>query len=108
MIRKESTMPLSPLIRPIALTALLGLPFVVHAQPAGAPVESTVAAEPPVDRRLSLNEASRAEIAAIKGVSKKLAEAIVAARPFASTADLLAVKGMGPKLLEKIRTLVRL
>ena len=35
-------------------------------------------------------------------------EAIVAARPFASTADLLAVKGMGPKLLEKIRTLVRL
>ena len=62
----------------------------------------------PADRRLSLNTASRAEIAAIKGVSKKLAEAIVAARPFASMADLLAVKGMGPKLLEKIRTLVRL
>ncbi len=83
----------------------------VVAQAAAAPEPKVAAKAPaaaPVDRRLSLNEASRAEIAAIKGVSKKLAEAIVAARPFASTADLLAVKGMGPKLLEKIRTLVRL
>ena len=80
----------------------------VQAQADNVITVNFAAAEPPADRRLSLNEASRAEIAAIKGVSKKLAEAIVAARPFASTADLLAVKGMGPKLLEKIRTLVRL
>lgn len=83
----------------------------VVAQAAAVPEPKAAAkasAAAPADRRLSLNEASRAEIAAIKGVSKKLAEAIVAARPLASTADLLAVKGMGPKLLEKIRTLVRL
>lgn len=83
----------------------------VVAQAAAAPEPKAAAKAPaaaPADRRLSLNEASRAEIAAIKGVSKKLAEAIVAARPLASMADLLAVKGMGPKLLEKIRTLVRL
>jgi len=81
------------------------------AQPAVTPEPKTAAKAPAAaaaDARLSLNEASRAEIAAIKGVSKKLAEALVAARPFASTAELLAVKGMGPKLLEKIRTLVRL
>ena len=75
---------------------------------AAAEPRAEAVAQPAADPRLSLNEASRAEIAAIKGVSKKLAEAIVAARPLASTADLLAVKGMGPKLLEKIRTLVRL
>lgn len=65
-------------------------------------------ASPVVDARLSLNEASPAEIAAIKGVSTKLADAIVAARPFISVDALLAVKGMGPKLLDKLRPLVRL
>lgn len=62
----------------------------------------------PVDGRISINTASHAEIAGIKGVSKKLAESIVAARPFDSVDALLAVKGVGPKLLSTLRPLIRL
>lgn len=52
---------------------------------------------------VSLNNASAADIVAVKGISKKLAENIVAARPFESMEELLSVKGIGPKLLQKIR-----
>jgi DNA uptake protein ComE-like DNA-binding protein len=57
---------------------------------------------------VALNKASRKEIAAIKGISRKLAEEIVSARPFKSLDDLLKVKGMGPKLLNKVRNLIKL
>ncbi len=60
------------------------------------------------DNLLPINEASVKEIAAIKGVSKKLAENISAERPFSSFDALLNVKGMGPKLLEKIRIFIKL
>lgn len=78
----------------------------VHA--AAATQAAPVAKAAVVDRRISINGASRAELAAIKGVSKKLADSIVGARPFISVDALLAVKGMGPKLLDKLRPLVRL
>lgn len=52
---------------------------------------------------VSLNRASASEIGAIKGMSDKLARAIVAARPFRKLDDVLEVKGMGAKLLDKIR-----
>ncbi len=58
--------------------------------------------------RLPINAASVNDIAAIKGVSKKLAENISAERPFTSFDALLKVKGMGPKLLEKIRNFIEL
>ena len=57
---------------------------------------------------VSLNQASRKEIASIKGISRKLAEDIVSARPFKSLDELLKVKGMGPKLLQKVRELIHL
>jgi len=60
------------------------------------------------DKLLSINEASVKEIAAIKGVSRKLAENISAERPFGSFDALLKVKGMGPKMLEKIRNFIKL
>lgn len=53
--------------------------------------------------KLAINTTSAAEIGALKGVSKPLAQAIVAARPYHSLDDLLRVKGMGPKLLERLR-----
>ena len=52
--------------------------------------------------KLDWNTASEAEIAALKGVSSKLAAAIVAARPFTGLDQVLAVKGMGKKLLDKL------
>ncbi len=52
---------------------------------------------------VALNSASVAEIAALKGVSKKLAEAIVAARPFKKLDDVVGVKGLGIKLFDKLK-----
>jgi competence ComEA-like helix-hairpin-helix protein len=57
----------------------------------------------PENHRLSCNSSTETELAKGKGISAKLARAIVDGRPFASFDDLLKVKGMGPKLLEKLR-----
>lgn len=56
---------------------------------------------------VSVNRASEAELAAVKGMPKTVAKAIVADRPYAELDDLLRVKGMGPKLLEKLRALLQ-
>jgi len=65
---------------------------------AGKPAEKT--------GPVSVNTASAAELAAVKGISKALAEAIVAARPYARLDDLLRAKGIGAKLLEKVGKLL--
>lgn len=52
---------------------------------------------------VSVNRASEADLAALKGMPKPVAKAIVAGRPYAALDDLLRVKGMGSKLLEKLR-----
>ena len=52
---------------------------------------------------VSVNKASAAELAVVKGLSTKQAEAIVAARPYKSINDVVKAKGMGAKLLEKVR-----
>lgn len=57
---------------------------------------------------VNVNTASAAELAAVKGVSKAVAEAIVAARPYARLDDLLRAKGIGAKLLEKLGKLLKI
>lgn len=57
---------------------------------------------------VSVNAASAAELGAVKGVSKTLAAAIVAGRPYKALDDLLEVKGMGKKLLERLRADLKL
>jgi competence ComEA-like helix-hairpin-helix protein len=76
----------------------------VPAMPAAAAKQ----VKPSVSGKVALNKASRKEIASIKGISRKLAEDIVSARPFKSLDDLLKVKGMGPKLLHKVRDLIHI
>ncbi len=51
---------------------------------------------------VSINTADVETLAAVKGMSAKLAAAIVAGRPYATLAEVLRVKGMGEKLLAKI------
>ncbi len=53
--------------------------------------------------KLCVNSAPEKELAAIKGLSKKVAKAIVEARPFTSLDELHKVKGLGKKTLEKLR-----
>ena len=62
--------------------------------------KAAVAAEPV---RVSINRATAAELAAVKGLGRSVAAAIVAARPYASLEEVVRAKGMGPKLLEKLR-----
>ena len=64
--------------------------------------------KPAAAEGVSLNQASVKEIAGVKGISRKLAENIVAKRPFESPDELLKVKGMGAKLLEKVRPFITL
>ncbi len=90
-------------------------------QPAAEPVKSAAAkpaatkraskkpaAAKPATATLSINTASAAELAAVKGLPKAAAAAIVAARPFKRLDDLLAVKGIGEKLLDKLKCVLAL
>jgi len=60
-------------------------------------------AEPAAPLQVSINTASEAELAAIKGLSKTVAKAIIAGRPYASVDALEGVKGLGKKTLDKLR-----
>jgi len=59
-------------------------------------------------KSVSVNTASIEELAAVKGLSTKLAEGIVKQRPFASLDDLRRVKGLSAKTLAKVRAGLKL
>ena len=60
------------------------------------------------EKRVSVNSATAQELAAVKGLSEKLAERIVKNRPFASLEDLHQVKGLRTKLLAKVSDRLKL
>jgi hypothetical protein len=72
------------------------------------PNPATPAPNAPESRSVSINEASPAELAAVKGLPVKVADAIVRRRPFSSLDELLKIKGMGVKLLARLRARLRL
>lgn len=91
-------------------------PAPVVAQPAAvppviaAPAKAPVAAAKPVakDAVVSVNTATKEELIAIKGLPEKVADGIVAKRPFKSLDEVQKVKGMGAKLLAKLRSKLKL
>lgn len=84
----------------------------VETKPAGKPKaakkEATPAQAEVVAPGVSINSASKAELAAVKGISKSVADAIIAARPYATLDELIRAKGLGPKMLEKISSSLKL
>lgn len=54
----------------------------------------------------NLNTATQTELEALPGVGKKMAEAIIAKRPFKSVEDLKEVKGVGDAKFAKLKELV--
>lgn len=75
-------------------------------KPAAKPAAKTEAKAQPMQAeaaQVSINTASEAELAAVKGLSKTVAKAIVAGRPYASVDALEGVKGLGKKTLDKLR-----
>ncbi len=95
-----------PLVAAVASAAVAPAPTASPAKPAAkkATKAPAVAAQAAT---VSVNAASVEELAALKGLSRAVAAAIVAGRPYASVADLLRVKGLGPKLLEKLGASLR-
>lgn len=77
---------------------------------AGKSATKKASASKPAEKTapVNVNTASAAELAAVKGISKAVAEAIVAARPYARLDDLLRAKGIGAKLLEKLGKLLKI
>ncbi|MCE1181254.1 MAG: helix-hairpin-helix domain-containing protein [Rhodocyclales bacterium] len=55
------------------------------------------------DKLVSINHASAAELAKVKGLNQRLAESIIAGRPWAKLEALVAVKGIGEKTLARLR-----
>jgi len=56
---------------------------------------------------VDLNQASFEELQTLPGISPKMAERIMANRPYHKVDDLLKVQGIGPKNLDRFRKLVR-
>ncbi len=72
------------------------------AMPVSAPATPAAKAAKETSQ-VSINEASSAELTALKGVGPSLASAIIAGRPYASLKDVSRVKGLGKKLFEKLQ-----
>lgn len=56
---------------------------------------------------VNLNDATAEELQTLPGIGAKLAERIIAHRPYQTVDDLLKVPGIGPKTLERFRDRVR-
>ena len=83
----------------------------VPAQEAVPPAPAVSPAQAPpdvVEAGVSVNSASVAELAAVKGLSLKIAEGIIKQRPFASLDQLREVKGLSKNHLKKVRALLKL
>jgi hypothetical protein len=81
-------------------------PEIAKAAAPVSPVRTT--ANAPTAVCVSVNTARVEELAAVKGLSTKLAEGIVKKRPFASLDDLRRVKGLGANILAKVRSSLKL
>jgi DNA uptake protein ComE-like DNA-binding protein len=106
-----------PVAQPVQIPApVAAKPAPVVAQPAAvppviaAPAKAPVAVAKPVakDAAVSVNSATKEELIAIKGLPEKVADGIVAKRPFKSLDEVQKVKGMGAKLLAKLRSKLKL
>jgi DNA uptake protein ComE-like DNA-binding protein len=80
---------------------------VKKAEVAAKPVKKAAPAKEAV-KQVSINKASEDELAALKGLPREVAKAIVAARPYASLDEVVKAKGMGLKKLAKLRDLLSL
>lgn len=74
---------------------------VVPAAPRSEPAQPPLAVK--ALPRLSISTASVEELARVKGLNLKLAQAIVRARPFGSVDDLTRIRGIGDKMVQKLR-----
>jgi len=70
--------------------------------------QSTPAANISEKGVVSVNSATKEELAAVKGLPARVIEGIVSKRPFKSLDELAKIKGMGAALLAKLRSKLKL
>ncbi|MDP3539954.1 MAG: helix-hairpin-helix domain-containing protein [Azonexus sp.] len=80
---------------------------VAEAKAAAKPVKKVASAKEAV-KLVSINKASEDELAALKGLPREVARAIIASRPYAALDEVVKAKGMGLKKLAKLRDLLAL
>ncbi|WP_432695497.1 helix-hairpin-helix domain-containing protein [Marinobacterium sp. YM272] len=74
------------------------------AKPAAQPAKTAKAQKEPAEKApVSINKAEVEELIGVKGLSPRLAKAIVSDRPYKSIDDLQKVRGLGAKLIAKLR-----
>lgn len=104
--------PAAPSVAPVKVEAPAqsGVATVKAEAPA-QPGVATVKAEAPAPGAralVSVQTGSVEELAAVNGLSFKIAKEIIKARPFSSLADLIRVRGLGQKTIDRIKHLVKL
>jgi DNA uptake protein ComE-like DNA-binding protein len=116
-VKPESAVQVVPVAKPKAKpaakpkAAVVAKPAVAAKAPVVEVKKPEVAAKPAKktaiakdsSKPVSINKASEDELAAIKGLPREVARAIVAARPYATLEDVCKAKGMGLKKLAKLR-----
>ncbi len=70
--------------------------------------QPAVAPSVPVKGLVSINSATKQELATVKGLPAKVVEGIVSKRPFKSLDELMKIKGMGARLFAKVRSKLKL
>lgn len=73
-----------------------------EAKPATRETSGAAASQNSGNLRININTASPRELQTLPGIGPKLAQAIVAARPFESVDELLDVPGIGPKTVSQL------
>jgi Helix-hairpin-helix motif len=99
-----------PPVSPVAEAAAVSRKTSASKSAPKGPTSPAVATPPPAPvamQTVSVNSATEEALAAIDGLSPRLARAIKKGRPFASLDDLRRVKGLTAGILEKIRSRLR-
>jgi hypothetical protein len=111
VVEKPSVPAVETAVAPAVASALAPVTATAPAQEAAQAAAPVSPASAPADasaKRVSVNAARVEELAAVNGLSTKLAQGIVKKRPFASLDELRRVKGLGAKLLAKVRSSLKL
>jgi competence protein ComEA len=110
MKKGEATMEKLRIVMAVIVSVLVlsaGGVFAEEAQETVTPQQQEMqASENTEQEKIDLNAATQEVLETLKGVGPKLAEMIIAGRPYEKVEDLLTVKGIGTKKLENIKDFV--